>query len=78
MDDGRSIRVVETTPAALRNTGGELSSALAWPVSLARLPRTLRVTVPWPLSYRREGQAHAMTQAVPMCCGLWIWKNCRS
>jgi hypothetical protein len=36
MDDGRSMREVETTPAASLNAGAgkELSSGLVWPVSL--------------------------------------------
>ena len=36
MDDGRSTRAVETTPAASLNAGAveELSSGLVWPVSL--------------------------------------------
>ena len=36
MDDGRSMRAVETTPAASLNAGAgeELSSGLVWPVSL--------------------------------------------
>ena len=36
MDDGRSMRAVETTPAASLNAGvgEELSSGPVWPVSL--------------------------------------------
>ena len=45
MDDGRSMRVMETTPTAPLNaeTGKELSSSLLWPVSL--VPHVLCVTV---------------------------------
>lgn len=53
MDDGRSIRVVETTAAVLLNAGEELSSVLAWPVLL--IPLVSR-HCPWPLSYEPEVQ----------------------
>ncbi len=50
---GRSIRAMETTPAASLNAGAgkELSSALLWPVSLVpQVSPVSRFTHPWPSS----------------------------
>ena len=59
MKRGRSIRVMETTPAALLDveTGKELSSSFVWPALLIPLVSSVsHFTRPWPRSSRANSQ----------------------